>query len=61
MSHEPSVCHERAAIVTECYEKFRGELPPVLLRAKCLAARSWHTDGSWDMTHCRNRAVRNSS
>jgi pyruvate formate-lyase/glycerol dehydratase family glycyl radical enzyme len=38
MSHEPSVCHERAAIVTECYEKFRGELPPVLLRAKCLAA-----------------------
>ncbi len=38
MSHEPSVCHERAAIVTECYERLGDTLPPVRLRARCLAA-----------------------
>jgi len=38
LSHPPSLCHERAAIVTECYERWAGELPPVLLRARTLAA-----------------------
>lgn len=38
MSHEPSVCHERAAIVTDVHTKLAGELPPILLRAQSLAA-----------------------
>ena len=38
MAHEPSVCHERAAIVTDCYERLAGTLPPILLRAHALAA-----------------------
>lgn len=38
LSHEPSICHERAAIVTEVYAKSAGELPPALLRAQSLAA-----------------------
>ena len=38
MSHEPSICHERAAIVTECYERLGDTLPPVRLRARSLAA-----------------------
>jgi len=36
--HEPSVCHERAAIVTEVYGWLAGVLPPILLRAHALAA-----------------------
>jgi pyruvate formate-lyase/glycerol dehydratase family glycyl radical enzyme len=38
MSHEPSVCHERAAIMTDVHAKLAGERPPVLLRAESLAA-----------------------
>ena len=38
MAHEPSVCHERAAIVTEVYERLSGTLSPILLRAHALAA-----------------------
>jgi pyruvate-formate lyase len=38
MSHEPSVCHERAVIVTDVYTRSAGELPLVLLRAQSLAA-----------------------
>ncbi len=38
MSHEPSVCHERATIVTEVYGRLAGVLPPILLRAHALAA-----------------------
>ena len=38
MGHEPSVCHERAAIVTEVYERLSGTLSPILLRAHALAA-----------------------
>jgi len=38
MSHDPSICHERAAIVTDCYERLAGTLPPILLRAHALAA-----------------------
>ena len=38
MAHEPSVCHERASIVTAEYERFAGTLPPILLRAHALAA-----------------------
>jgi formate C-acetyltransferase len=38
LDFEPSLCHERAAIVTDCYRRWAGELPPVLLRARSLAA-----------------------
>ena len=38
MEHEPSVCHERAAIVTEVYERLGGSLSSILLRAHALAA-----------------------
>ena len=38
MRHEPSACHERAAIVTEVYDRLAGVLPPILLRAHALAA-----------------------
>lgn len=38
LRHEPSVCHERAAIVTDVYRRLAGELPPILLRAHALAA-----------------------
>jgi len=38
LRHEPSVCHERAAIVTDIYRQRAGELPPILLRAHALAA-----------------------
>jgi formate C-acetyltransferase len=38
MAHEPSVCHERAAIVTDCYARLAGGLSPILLRAHALAA-----------------------
>ncbi len=38
MAEGPSICHERAAIVTDVYSRLAGELPPVLLRAHALAA-----------------------
>jgi hypothetical protein len=38
MAHEPSICHERAAFVTEVYERLAGSVPPILLRARALAA-----------------------
>jgi pyruvate formate-lyase/glycerol dehydratase family glycyl radical enzyme len=38
MAHEPSVCHERAALVTGVYERLGGSVPPILLRARALAA-----------------------
>ncbi|MFB3816048.1 MAG: formate C-acetyltransferase/glycerol dehydratase family glycyl radical enzyme [Candidatus Methylomirabilales bacterium] len=38
LAHRPSVCHERAEIVTEVYEAHAGTLPPVRLRAAALAA-----------------------
>src|SRR5512135_586768 len=38
LQHEPSVCHERAAIVTDVYDRLAGVLPPILLRAHALAA-----------------------
>lgn len=38
MGHEPSVCHERAAVVTEVYERLGGSLSPILLRAHALGA-----------------------
>lgn len=38
MAHEPSVCHERAAIVTDVHCALGGALPPLLLRAESLAA-----------------------
>jgi formate C-acetyltransferase len=38
MRQAPSVCHERAEVVTECYEAYGGRLAPVLLRARALAA-----------------------
>lgn len=38
LQHEPSVCHERAAIVTDVYRRLAGELPTILLRAHALAA-----------------------
>jgi len=38
MAAAPSLCHERAAVVTEVYEREAGRLPPVLLRARALAA-----------------------
>ncbi len=38
MAQAPTVCHERAAIVTECYDRLAGELSPILLRAHALAA-----------------------
>ncbi|RPI04948.1 MAG: glycyl radical protein, partial [Zetaproteobacteria bacterium] len=38
LAHEPSVCHERAAIVTEVYERLGGSLPLILVRAHALAA-----------------------
>ena len=38
MAQPPSVCHERAAIVTDVYARLAGELSPILLRAHALAA-----------------------
>jgi formate C-acetyltransferase len=38
MDHDPRVCHERAGIVTEVYERLAGTLPPILVRAHALAA-----------------------
>jgi formate C-acetyltransferase len=38
MAEAPSVCHERATVVTEVYERLGGSLPPILLRAHALAA-----------------------
>ncbi len=38
MAHEPSVCHERAVLVTEIYAQLGGVLSPILLRARALAA-----------------------
>ncbi len=38
LSHEPSICHERVAIVTQCYDELGQSLPPVRLRARALAA-----------------------
>jgi len=37
-AHEASVCHERAAIVTEVYQRLAGSLSPILVRAHALAA-----------------------
>jgi formate C-acetyltransferase len=38
LSHAPSVCHERAAIVTDVHERLAGVFPPIVLRAHALAA-----------------------
>ncbi|MCK7490279.1 MAG: hypothetical protein MZU79_08900 [Anaerotruncus sp.] len=38
MAVEPSVCHERATVVTEVYERLGDSLPPILLRAHAPAA-----------------------
>ena len=38
IAQPPSVCHERAVIVTDVYAWLTGELPPILLRAHTLAA-----------------------
>lgn len=38
MAHEPSVCHERAVLVTEVYAQLAEVLSPILVRAHALAA-----------------------